>query len=522
MEISCRGRYTKCWADSREWARILLVTALRRDMLVKLKNYIGGQWVEPENGQYIQDIDPANGEVVAEVPASSTKDAEQAIEAARQAYDSWRKVPAPKRGEILFAVGQMLKERKHDLAQKMTREMGKVYAEAAGDVQEGIDMAFYMAGEGRRSFGYTTPSELPDKFAMAARDSIGVAGIITPWNFPMAIPTWKIFPALVSGNTVVFKPASETPVLASELVHILEEAGVPGGVVNLVYGDGPVVGETIISDPRVDLISFTGSNATGRHVAKVAGEGLKRVSLELGGKNAIIVLNDADLDLAVDGIIWSAFGTTGQRCTACSRLIVQDGVYDKLAERLMERMKALKLGHGLEDSTDVGPLITEKAVQKVESYISIGQEEGARLALGGGRPSAPAGGHFFAPTLFTEVRPDMRIATEEIFGPVLSMIRVKDLEEAIAVNNRVTYGLSSSIFTQDVNSVFRSIRDLATGIVYINAGTTGAEIHLPFGGTRGTGNGHREAGTAALDFFTEWKAVYVDFSGRLQRAQIDA
>jgi aldehyde dehydrogenase (NAD+) len=491
---------------------------------VKLKNYIAGQWVEPESGRYHQDIDPGNGEVVAEVPASSPRDAERAIEAAREAYDRWRKYPAPKRGEILFRVGQILQERKHELAQKMTREMGKVYTEAAGDVQEGIDMAFYMAGEGRRSFGYTTPSELPDKFAMATRDAIGVAGIITPWNFPMAIPTWKIFPALVCGNTVVFKPASETPLLAYELVHILEEAGVPAGVVNLVFGSGAEVGETLLQDPRVNLISFTGSNETGRHVAKVAGERLKRVSLELGGKNAIIVMDDADLDLAIDGILWSAFGTSGQRCTACSRLIVHEHIYDELEARLAARIRQLKLGHGLEDATDVGPLINEKAVQKVEQYVEIGQQEGARLVVGGHRPAEASlqRGHYFAPTLFGDVRPDMRIATEEIFGPVLSMIRVKDLDEAISVNNRVTYGLSSSIFTRDVNRAFRAIRDLATGIVYINAGTIGAEIHLPFGGTRGTGNGHREAGTAALDFFSEWKAVYVDYSGRLQRAQIDA
>ncbi len=491
---------------------------------MKLRNYIGGQWVEPENGQYIKDVDPGNGELVAEVPASSQKDAENAIAAARDAFDQWRKYPAPKRGEILYTVGQILKERKHELAQKMTREMGKVYTEAAGDVQEGIDMAFYMAGEGRRSFGYTTPSELPDKFAMATRNPIGVAGIITPWNFPMAIPTWKIFPALVCGNTVVFKPASETPLLAYELVNVLAEAGVPDGVVNLVFGSGSEVGETLLTDPRVNLISFTGSNATGRHVAKVAGEGLKRVSLELGGKNAIIVLDDADLDLAVDGILWSAFGTSGQRCTACSRLIVQEGVYSRLEERLAERIGELRLGHGLGDSTDVGPLINEKAVDKVHGYVEIGKKEGARLVAGGHRPegSLYAKGHYYAPTLFGDVKADMRIATEEIFGPVLSMIRVKDLDEAVAVNNQVTYGLSSAIFTQDVNRVFKAIRDLETGIVYINAGTIGAEIHLPFGGTRGTGNGHREAGTAALDFFSEWKAVYVDFSGRLQRAQIDA
>lgn len=489
---------------------------------LRLHNYIDGQWVEPQQGRYEPDIDPANGEVVAEVPQSDAADTERAIQAAKAAFETWRKVPAPRRGEILFKVGELLKAQKDDLARAMTREMGKVLTEARGDVQEGIDMAFYMAGEGRRSFGYTTPSELPNKFAMAMRDPIGVAGIITPWNFPMAIPTWKIFPALVSGNTVVFKPASETPVLAYRLVKILEEAGVPAGVVNLVFGSGSDVGEVIINHPDVALISFTGSNETGRHVAATAGHHLKRVSLELGGKNAIIVLDDADLDLAVEGILWSAFGTTGQRCTACSRLIVQRGVYAELRERLATRIRSLKLGHGLDQATDVGPLITQKALDKVHHYVEIGQKEGAQLVVGGKKAhSSTATGHFYEPTLFADVTPEMTIAKEEIFGPVLSMIPVDSLDEAVRVNNQVVYGLSSSIFTQDVNRVFQAIRDLATGIVYINAGTTGAEIHLPFGGTRGTGNGHREAGTAALDFFSEWKAVYVDYSGHLQRAQID-
>ncbi|PSR33461.1 MAG: aldehyde dehydrogenase [Sulfobacillus benefaciens] len=490
---------------------------------MRLQNYIGGKWVEPKQGRYQQDIDPANGKIVAEVPMSDGDDARLAISAAREAFETWRKVPGPKRGELLFRVGTLLKERKEELAQYMTREMGKVLMEARGDVQEGIDMAFYMAGEGRRSFGYTTPSELPNKFAMATRNPIGVAGIITPWNFPMAIPTWKIFPALVCGNTVVFKPAVETPYLAYQLVKILEEAGVPAGVVNLVFGSGTEVGEVLLSDPGVDLISFTGSNATGRHVAATAGEHLKRVSLELGGKNAIIVMDDANLELAVEGILWSAFGTTGQRCTACSRLIVHEAIYDQLKTILKSRIAALRLGHGLEEDTDVGPLINQQAMEKVHRYVQIGQSEGAELVIGGS--PAPddqlASGHFYLPTLFAGVTAEMRIAQEEIFGPVLSMIKVKDLDEAIRINNSVTYGLSSSIFTQDVNKTFQAIRDLATGIVYINAGTTGAEIHLPFGGTRGTGNGHREAGTAALDFFSEWKAVYVDFSGQLQRAQID-
>ncbi len=491
---------------------------------MELKNFIAGEWVAPAAARYVAKTNPATGATLAQVPLSDAGDVDRAVAAAHAAFASWRRIPAPKRGEILFRVGRRLEEKKDELARLMTSEMGKVLTEARGDVQEAIDMAYYMAGEGRRSFGYTTPSELTDKFAMAIRDPIGVAGIITPWNFPAAIPSWKMFPALVLGNTIVFKPATETPLVAGEMVKILAECGIPAGVVNLVYGSGGEVGEAILGDPRVALVSFTGSVETGRHVAARAGEGLKRVSLELGGKNAVIVLNDADLDLAVDGILWSAFGTTGQRCTACSRLLVQEGVYDELAERLVARMKGLTLGDGLEPGTDVGPLINRGARDRVHEYVGIGQAEGAVVAAGGfpAEDGALQAGAFYTPTLLTNVTASMRVAREEIFGPVLSMIRVQDLDEAIAVNNDVIYGLSSSIFTRDVNSTFRAIRDLATGIVYVNAGTTGAEIHLPFGGTRGTGNGHREAGTAALDFFSEWKSVYVDFSGRLQRAQIDS
>jgi acyl-CoA reductase-like NAD-dependent aldehyde dehydrogenase len=490
---------------------------------MELSNFIDGRWVAPSNGRYADKHNPATGELLARVPLSDQADVDRAVASAARAYTSWRLVPAPKRGEILYRVGRLLEEQKEDLARLMTKEMGKVLTEARGDVQEAIDMAYYMGGEGRRSFGYTTPSELPDKFAMAIRDPIGVAAIITPWNFPAAIPSWKMFPALVLGNTVVFKPATDTPLVAGEMVRILTEAGVPPGAVNLVYGSGGEVGEALLADPRVQLISFTGSVETGRRVAARAGEGLKRVSLELGGKNAVIVMDDADLDLALDGIVWSAFGTTGQRCTACSRLIVQRGIYPTLRERLVERMKTLRLGDGLLPTTDVGPLINRAARERVHQYVQIGQQEGARIAVGG-RPADEgelARGAFYQPTLFYDVSPDMRIAREEIFGPVLSMIPVDTLEEAVAINNGVQYGLSSAIFTRDVTTTFKAIRDLATGIVYINAGTTGAEIHLPFGGTRGTGNGHREAGTAALDFFSEWKSVYVDFSGRLQRAQID-
>jgi aldehyde dehydrogenase (NAD+) len=404
----------------------------------------------------------------------------------------------------------------------MTREMGKVLSEARGDVQEGIDIAFLMAGEGRRMFGDTTPSELPDKWAMSVREPIGIAGIITPWNFPIAIPCWKIMPALVTGNTVVFKPASDTPHCATLLVELMAEAGIPPGVVNLVTGSGAEVGDMIVESPDVRVVSFTGSSETGRRIAIRAAQRLKRLSLELGGKNGVVVLADADLDLAADGILWSAFGTTGQRCTACSRVIVERPVLDPLLERLETKARQLRLGSGLDETTDVGPLINDAAIDKVSSYIEIGRGEG-ELVLGGGRATAGdlGHGHFFEPTIFSGIRPMDRVGQEEIFGPVLSVIPVDGYGEAVLALNQTRYGLSSSIFTGDVNRAFRAMRDFETGIVYVNAGTTGAETHLPFGGWKETGNGHREAGHAALDTFTEWKSIYVDYSGRLQRAQID-
>jgi aldehyde dehydrogenase (NAD+) len=434
----------------------------------------------------------------------------------------WRRTPAPKRGEILYRFGALLAEHKERIARAMTREMGKVIAEARGDVQEGIDIAFLMAGEGRRMFGETVPSELPDKWAMSIRQPIGVAGIITPWNFPIAIPCWKTMPALVAGNTVVFKPSSDTPHCATLLVELMAEAGFPPGTINLVTGAGGEVGDAIVENPDVGVVSFTGSSDTGRHLAVQAGRKLKRLSLELGGKNAIAVLADADLDLATDGILWSAFGTTGQRCTAASRVVVERAVVEPLLERLERRTAALRLGSGLDESVDVGPLINRGAVDKVAGYVDIGRSEG-ELVIGGAMASDGdlANGHFFQPTIFREVGPMDRIAQEEIFGPVLSIIPVDDYPAAVTAVNQTRYGLSSSIFTRDANAAFRAMRDFETGIVYVNAGTTGAETHLPFGGWKETGNGHREAGHAALDTFTEWKAIYVDFSGRLQRAQID-
>jgi aldehyde dehydrogenase (NAD+) len=365
---------------------------------------------------------------------------------------------------------------------------------------------------------------MPDKFQMSVRMPIGVVGAITPWNFPIAIPSWKIAPALVCGDTVVFKPARDTPLLGERFVEIFDEAGLPPGVLNIVHGGGEAVGEHLVRHPDVPLISLTGSREVGIRTAQNAAPLLKHVHLELGGKNAIIVMDDADLDLAVDGIVWSAFGTSGQRCTAASRVIAGKRVYDDLQAKLVERTEQLRLGDGLDEEIDVGPVINRAALEKIHSYTEIGQNEGATLVTGGevARENGLDKGNFYRPTIFADVEPGMRIAQEEIFGPTTALIRAGNVDEAIRIANGIEYGLSSSIFTRDVNKAFRAIRDLNSGITYVNAGTTGAEVHLPFGGTKGTGNGHREAGQAALDFYTEWKAVYVDYSGKLQRAQIDA
>ncbi len=487
------------------------------------KNYIGGRWVEARSGRTFPSVNPANGEVLGEVALSGKEDVDAAVEAAANAFDAWRKTPAPRRGEILFRAAETLVRRKEELARLMTQEMGKVLKETRGDVQEAIDMTYYVAGEGRRLFGQTTPSELPNKFAMSVRDPIGVVAAITPWNFPLAIPSWKIMPALIAGNTVVFKPASDTPIVAWHLVSILAEAGLPPGVLNLVCGPGGETGQALVEHPRVALISFTGSTSVGRELGATATGNGKRVSLEMGGKNAIIVLDDADLNLALEGIIWSAFGTSGQRCTAASRIIAQRGIADRLTEMIVARAEQLRLGDGLLATTDMGPIVNATQRKRVHSCVGIGTTEGARLRTGGSIADEGelARGFFYKPTVFDRVQPTMRIAQEEIFGPVTAVITVDSLEEAIAVNNATGYGLSSSIYTRDVNKAFTAMRDITTGIVYVNAGTIGAEVHLPFGGTRGTGNGHREAGEAALDVFTEWKTIYVDFSGKLQRAQID-
>lgn len=490
---------------------------------MKLVNYVNGKWQEDSSTDYAAVINPANGEELAQVPLSTKANVDAAVKSAKAAQKKWAKVPAPKRADYLYEIGRLMKQKKEQLARVLTKEMGKVIEEARGEVQEGIDMAYYMAGEGRRLFGETTPSELADKFAMSVRSPIGVVGLITPWNFPVAIATWKSFPAIVAGNAFLWKPATETPMMAYEMAKIFDEVKLPEGVANIVFGAGGEVGTAMIEHPDISVISFTGSTETGRKVAEAGGRNLKKVSLEMGGKNAVIVMEDANLELAVEGILWSAFGTAGQRCTACSRVIVHRDVKEELQNRLLEKMKILTVGDGLDESVKVGPVINQKAIEKIHSYIGIGKDEGATLLIGGEilLESPYDKGNYYAPTLFTDVSPDMRIAQEEIFGPVVSVIEVADFEEAIEVNNSVIYGLSSSIYTSDVNRVFKAQRDLDTGIVYINAGTTGAEIHLPFGGTKGTGNGHRDSGVAALDVFTEWKSIYVDYSGKLQRAQID-
>ncbi|HEX5810275.1 MAG TPA: aldehyde dehydrogenase family protein [Anaerolineales bacterium] len=486
---------------------------------MEFKNYINGKWVEGRSK--FQTINPANEEVLAEIDQAESSDVDAAVQAAKEAFKSWRLVPAPIRGEMLFKIADILKQKKEELARLLTQDMGKVLSEARGDVQEAIDMAYYMGGEGRRMLGYTAPVEMPNKFGMAVRDPAGVVGLITPWNFPIAVPSWKIFPALVAGNTVIWKPSPETPAVSAAFVKVFEEAGLPPGVFNLLLAPGAEVGKVLVEHPDVRVLSFTGSTPVGRAIAEAAARLNKKLSLEMGGKNAIIVLDDANLDLVTEATLWAAFGTTGQRCTAASRLIVQKGIASQVKESLVERTRTLKLGNGLEDDVQIGPVINKAAVERIHRYVQIGQQEGARVLAGASVADVNGKGFFYSPTLFDGVQPGSTLEAEEIFGPVLSIIEVDSLEKAIEVNNSSQYGLSTSIFTQDVNRAFTAMRDIFSGLLYINHGTTGAEIQFPFGGVRGTGNGHREAGQAALEVFTEWKSIYVDYSGRLQRAQID-
>ena len=488
------------------------------------KNFIDGEWVEASTGQTFENCNPADTrDVIGIFQRSGKADVDAAVGAAKQAFAKWRLIPAPRRAEIIYRAAEMLMERKEDYARDMTREMGKILKETRGDVQEAVDTAYYMAGEGRRMFGPTTPSELPNKFAMAVRQPIGICGMITPWNFPMAIPSWKLLPALVCGNTCVIKPAQDTPLSTFNLVRVLYDAGLPRGVVNIVTGFGSEVGTPITEHADVKAISLTGSSAVGRIVGTTAAKSFKHCSLELGGKNPMIVLDDANLDLAIEGGLWGGFGTTGQRCTATSRIIVQKGIYREFIEQYVERAKALKVGNGLDETVEMGPAINENQLKTDLSYVDIGKAEGARLKCGGNRldKGEYQSGYFMEPTVFVDVDPQMRIAQEEIFGPVVSIIACDDLEDAIEIANGIDYGLSSELYTRDVNKAFVAMRDLQAGITYINAPTIGAEVHLPFGGVKATGNGHREGGLGAIDFFSEWKSIYVDYSDRLQKAQID-
>ncbi len=491
--------------------------------VLQFPNFINGQWVAARSGKSFAVRNPANwDEVVGHCAESGVDDVNDAVAAAAKAYETWRLVPAPRRAELVHRTGEILRDRKEEIARVMTREMGKVLTETRGDVQEGIDCAFFAAGEGRRLYGETTPAELPNKFAMTVRMPLGVCGLITPWNFPLAIPTWKSFPALVCGNTVIFKPATDTPLSVALLVECMIEAGFPAGVINMVTGGGSTVGNALVDHPDVRCISFTGSTEVGRSIAARCGTSLKRLSLEMGGKNAQIVLRDADLELAVEGALWGAFGTTGQRCTATSRIILDKPIAAKFTEMLVARAKELAVGDGL-TGAQVGPQVNEKQRENSDAYVKIGLAEGAKLLLGGAphTDGACAKGWFYKPTIFGGVKAGMRIEQEEIFGPVVCLIEVDGADEAIRVLNGTKYGLSSSIYTADITTAMRAIRDIEAGITYINGPTIGAEVHLPFGGVKETGNGHREAGKTVLDIFSEWKSVYIDYSGRLQRAQID-
>ena len=493
-------------------------------MAKTFRNFIAGDWVAPTTGAYFENRNPADRtDLIGRFPDSAPADLERAVAAAKRGFERWSKVTAPARGDILRRIGDLLVERKDRLADAMTREMGKVLAETRGDVQEAIDTAYYAASEGRRLFGHVVPSELKRKWAMSYRRPIGVVGLVTPFNFPLAIPTWKMFPALVCGNTVVLKPSEDVPHTATLLVEILLEAGLPADAIQLVHGRGETVGKALVEHPDVPVISFTGSTTTGAIVGETCGRLHKRVSLEMGGKNAMIVMDDADLDLAIDGVLWGAFGTTGQRCTATSRLLLHRRIHDRFVRRLAEAAEGLSLGDGREPRTQVGPLIHEEARAKVEKYVSIGTDQGAEVVVGGKRPTGARvrNGWFYRPTILAGVRPNHRVAQEEIFGPVLSVIRFSNFDEAVRINNGVKYGLSSSVYTRDVNLGFRALEELDNGITYVNAPTIGAEAHLPFGGIKQTGNGHREVGWEGYHFFSETKVCYVDYSGTLQRAQID-
>jgi aldehyde dehydrogenase (NAD+) len=493
-------------------------------MAEPFRNFINGKWVNAANATTFEDINPANKtDILGSFPRSDHRDVDRAVEAAKAHFPTWRRVPAPRRAEILFRAAEILLRRKEELAQLMTREMGKLVRESRGEVQEAADMFYYIAGEGRRLWGETTPSELPDTFTMTVRAPLGVVAAIAPWTLPLAIPSGKLAPALVAGNSVVFKPAEDAPLVAVRLVEILLEAGLPPGVVNLVHGSGEEAGAPLTRHPDIALVSFTGSSVVGREVAIACAAEHKRVSLEMGGKNAVLVLEDADLNLAVEGTIWAGFGTSGQRCTAASRILVHKKVMREFADRLVTRTQSLRLGDGLSPTTDVGPVINEAHLKRIHGYTRIGLKEGAKLLCGGEiyRDGECKRGFFYTPTVFGDASPKMRLAQEEILGPTVALLPVAGLEEAIHTANATRYGLSSAVYTRDIGKAFHAVESLATGITYVNGPPVGTQVHLPLGGIRQTGNGHREGGRQVMDVFTEWKTVYIDYSGKLQRAQMD-
>ncbi len=477
------------------------------------KNFIGGEWVDSVSGRTYPITSPASkSTVLGEFQTSAPTDAERAAAAAQDALSSWANTPAPLRAGVLFRALEIMRERGDDIARTITIEEGKPLADAQGEVKRAMNIIEYAAGEGRRMFGYTTPSELPNTVAYTVRRPLGVVAIITPWNFPIAIPAWKIAPALICGNTLVFKPASGTPLSAIKLVEVFQDAGLPPGVLNLITGPGSSVGNSLVENPDVKGISFTGSTEIGTDIYAQGARLLKKVQCEMGGKNAVIVLSDADLDKALGGIVQGAFGSTGQRCTATSRVIVEEPVYDQFMEELVDRTSKLTIGDGLDPTVDVSPLSSQYQFEKVMEYIGIGTEEGARLTYGG--HSVNGGiydeGYYIEPTIFTDVSPEMRVAQEEIFGPVLTVFKAKDLEDAIGISNNVKFGLSSSVYTKDLTQAFQYINTVDAGMVHVNAPTLGGEVHLPFGGLKSSGVGHREQGTEAVDFFSEVITVYID------------
>lgn len=493
------------------------------DFMEKFNNYINGRWVPARSGKTFLNINPANTEdIIGEFALSDQEDVNDAVFSAKKAFESWKRVPAPKRGDYLRKVGDIFARRKDEIAKAMTREMGKPVFETKGDIQEAIDTAYYAASETRRLFGYNAPSELTNKMNLSFRVPIGVVGVITAFNFPIAVPSWKILPAIAAGNTVIFKPSKDVPHAGVLFAEVMEEAGLPPGVFNVLLGKGNM-GNMIVEHPDVKVIGFTGSTEVGCKLGEICGRLNKRVSLEMGGKNPLVVMEDANMELALDGVLWGAFGTTGQRCTATSRLILHKDIYDEFLKMLADRASKLRLGDGLKEGTDVGPVIHEAQLKTCEDYVKIGLEEGARLIIGGKRATQGdlAKGYFFEPTIFADVTKDMRLFKEEIFGPILAVSKAESFEHAIELANAVEYGLSSSIYTKNVNRAFYAINEIEAGITYINAPTIGAEAHMPFGGIKGTGNGHREGGWTVFDIFTEWKTVYVDYSDKLQRAQID-